>query len=172
MTSVPWRLSPDRCFHADPAQRTVARELYTAVRDLPIVSPHGHVPPALLADPAAHLGTPAELFIIPDHYVFRLLYSQGVRLEDLGVPTRDGTPVETDPRRIWQRFAEHFYLFAGTPTGLWLSDELVNVFGVEERLTGESAGRIYDHLEAQLARPEFAPRALLDRLRITLLCTT
>jgi glucuronate isomerase len=80
--------------------------------------------------------------------------------------------VETDPRRIWQRFAEHFYLFRGTPTGLWLADELVNLFGVDERLTGESGQRIYDHLEAQLARPEFTPRALLDRFRLTLLCTT
>jgi glucuronate isomerase len=122
------------------------------------------VPPAL--------GTPAELYIIPDHYVFRMLYSQGIPLEDLGVPTRDGTLVETDHRRIWQRFAEHFYLFRGTPSGLWLSTELVEVFGVDERLDGESAQRIYDHLEEQLARPEFAPRALLDRFNIELLCTT
>jgi glucuronate isomerase len=172
MSRVPWTLSPDRCFAADPAQRAVARALYATVKDLPVVSPHGHVPPALLADPAARLGTPAELFIIPDHYVFRMLYSQGVALEDLGVPTRDGTPVETNHRRIWQRFADHFPLFRGTPTGLWLADELVNLFGVEERLTGESAQRIYDHLAAQLARPEFTPRALLARLRIELLCTT
>ena len=172
MARIPWTLSPDRAFDADPARRGMARELYATVTDLPVVSPHGHVPPALLAGPAARLGTPADLFIIPDHYVFRMLYSQGVALEDLGVPTRDGTPVETDPRRIWQRFAEHFYLFRGTPTGLWLADELVNLFGVDERLTGESGQRIYDHLEAQLARPEFTPRALLDRFRLTLLCTT
>jgi glucuronate isomerase len=172
MAGSPWTLSPDRAFDADPARRGIARDLYATVQGLPVVSPHGHVPPALLADPAARLGTPAELFIIPDHYVFRMLYSQGVALEDLGVPTRDGTPVETDHRRIWQRFAEHFTLFRATPTGLWLADELVNLFGVEERLTGESAQRIYDHLEAQLARPEFTPRALLDRLHIELLCTT
>jgi glucuronate isomerase len=172
MPSTPWTLSPDRCFAADPAQRAVARELYAGVEDLPLVSPHGHVPPALLADPDAHLGTPAELFIIPDHYVFRMLYSQGIPLEKLGVPTRDGTPVETDHRRIWQRFAEHFYLFRGTPSGLWLAAELVELFGVDERLDGDSAQRIYDHLEEQLARPEFAPRALLDRFRIELLCTT
>jgi len=165
-------LSPDRCFDADPTRRAVARELYASVKDLPLVCPHGHVPPALLADPAAHLGTPAELFIIPDHYVFRMLYSQGVALEDLGVPTRDGTPVETDHRKIWQRFAEQFHLFRGTPTGLWLADELVTRFGVTERLDGASAQRIYDHLAAQLARPEFAPRALLERFQIELLCTT
>jgi glucuronate isomerase len=169
---IPWTLSSDRCFAADPARRAVARELYARVEDLPLVSPHGHVPPALLADPDATLGTPAELFIIPDHYVFRMLYSQGIPSEDLGVPTRDGTPVETDHRRIWQRFAEHFYLFRGTPSGLWLTTELVELFGVDERLDGESAQRIYDHLEEQLVRPEFAPRALLDRFNIEVLCTT
>jgi glucuronate isomerase len=169
---TPWTLSPDRCFAADPARRAVARELYARVEDLPLVSPHGHVPPALLADPDATLGTPAELFIIPDHYVFRMLYSQGIPSEDLRVPTRDGTPVETDHRRIWQRFAEHFYLFRGTPSGLWLTTELVELFGVDERLDGESAQRIYDHLEEQLVRPEFAPRALLDRFNIEVLCTT
>jgi glucuronate isomerase len=172
MPSTPWTLSPDRCFAADPAQRAVARELYAGVEDLPLVSLHGHVPPVLLANPDAHLGTPAELFIIPDHYVFRMLYSQGIPLEKLGVPTRDGTPVETDHRRIWQCFAEHFYLFRGTPSGLWLAAELVELFGVDERLDGDSAQRIYDHLEEQLARPEFAPRALLDRFNIEVLCTT
>lgn len=172
MPSKPWTLSPDRCFGADPAQRAQARTLYEGVKDLPLVSPHGHVPPALLSDPDARLGTPAELFIIPDHYVFRMLYSQGVSLEDLSLPTRDGTPVETDHRRIWQRFAEHWYLFRGTPSGLWLQDELINVFGVDETLNGDTAQRIYDHLERQLRKPEFAPRALLRRFNIELLCTT
>ncbi|MCX7789074.1 MAG: glucuronate isomerase [Chloroflexaceae bacterium] len=172
MPDVPWTLAPDRCFDPEPSRRALARDLYATVRNLPLLCPHGHVPPALLADPEAHLGDPAALFVIPDHYVTRMLYSQGVPLESLGVPTRDGTPVESDPRQIWQRFAEHFHLFRGTPTGLWLADELVNLFGVRERLDGASAQRIYDHLEAQLARPEFRPRALLARFNIALLCTT
>jgi glucuronate isomerase len=172
MSSTPWALAPDRCFSGDPAQRNLARELYYAVQMLPIFAPHGHVLPALLANPAARLGTPAELFIIPDHYITRMLVSQGVPLEQLGVPTRDGTPVETDHRRIWQRFADHFFLFRGTPSGLWLQAELVDLFGVEERLTGASAQRIYDHLEARLAEPAFRPRALFDRFNIELLATT
>jgi glucuronate isomerase len=167
-----WRLSPDRCFDPDPAQRDLARQLYATVKDLPLVCPHGHVNPALLADPDARLGSPADLFIIPDHYVFRMLYSQGVRIEDLGVPTQDGTPVESDHRQIWQRFADHFFLFRGTPTGQWLADELINLFGVEEKLDAQSAQRIYDQLEAQLARPEFVPRALFQRFKIEVLCTT
>jgi glucuronate isomerase len=167
-----WSLSPNRCFDPDPAQRDMARQLYATVKDLPLVCPHGHVNPALLAEPNARLGSPADLFIIPDHYVFRMLYSQGVRMEDLGVPTQDGTSVEIDHRQIWQRFADHFFLFRGTPTGLWLADELIDVFGVEEKLDGKNAQRIYDDLEAQLARPEFAPRALLQRFKIEVLCTT
>jgi len=172
MPGTPWTLAPDRCFDPEPSRRALARDLYATVRNLPLLCPHGHVPPALLADPEAHLGDPAALFVISDHYVTRMLYSQGVPLEALGVPTRDGTPVETDPRQIWQRFAERFYLFRGTPTGLWLADELVNLFGVSERLDGASAQRIYDHLEARLARPEFRPRALLARFNVALLCTT
>ena len=112
----PWTLSPDRCFSPDPARRTIARRLYATVADLPIVSPHGHVAPALLADPGASFGSPADLFIIPDHYVTRMLYSQGLPLEALGVPTHDGAPIETDHRAIWQRFADRFQLFRGTPT--------------------------------------------------------
>lgn len=165
-------LSPDRCFDPDPAQRAVARELFQEVRDLPIVSPHGHVDPALLADGDRRLGSPADLFIIPDHYVFRMLYSQGVPLEQLGVPTRDGTAVETDHRRIWQRFADHFHLFRATPTGLWLEAELADVFGIEERLSSDSAQRIYDQLEQRLAQAEYSPRALFKRFKLEVLCTT
>ncbi len=168
----PWTLSPDRCFAPDPARRTIARHLYATVEDLPIVSPHGHVAPALLADPNASFGSPADLFIIPDHYVTRMLYSQGLPLEALGVPTRDGEPVETDHCAIWQRFADRFHLFRGTPTGLWLTDELINVFGVTEKLTSASAQRIYDHLAERLAQPEYTPRALFERFNITVLCTT
>src|SRR4051794_7917259 len=174
--STAWTLSPDRCFDPDPAQRAVARDLYASVQDMPIVSPHGHVDPTLLSNPQARLGSPADLFIIPDHYVFRMLYSQGVPLEELGVRTRDpsgpGTPIEQDHRRIWQRFAEHFDLFRATPTGLWLKDELINVFGIEEKLNGSSAQRIYDTLEAKLAQPEFTPQALFERFGIEVLCTT
>lgn len=167
-----WELSPDRCFSPDASQRACARELYAQVKDFPLYCPHGHVDPALLADRSATFGSPADLFIIPDHYVFRLLYSQGVVMEDLGVPTRDGTAVETDHRRIWQRFAERFHLFAGTPTGLWLSAELIEVFGVEEKPSAANAQRIYDQLEERLSRPEFTPRALFERFGIAQLCTT
>ncbi len=165
-------LSPDRFFAADPGQRRVARELYDSIADLSIVCPHGHVDPRLLADEKATFGSPADLFIIPDHYVFRMLYSQGVPLEALGVPRRDGAPSTVEHRQIWQTFADHFYLFRGTPSGVWLAHELYEVFGIQQKLTGVTASAIYDELVDKLARPEYRPRALFERFKIEVLCTT
>lgn len=166
------RLEAERYFVADPAQRRIAGELYGIVADLPLVCPHGHVDPRLLADEEATFGTPADLLIRPDHYVFRMLYSQGVSMESLGVPRIDGGPVEEDHRKIWQIFADHFYLFRGTPTGIWLANELREVFGIEEKLSNATAQAIYDELEEKLAGPEYRPRALFERFRIEVLCTT
>src|SRR6185369_1770369 len=137
------KLSEDRYFDPDPKQKEVAAQLYQQVADKPLVCPHGHVDPRMFADPDYDFGTPTELLLIPDHYVFRMLYSQGYRLEQLGIPTVDGSRVEGDHRRIWQTFADNFYLFRGTPTGMWLNHELQGVFGVDEKLTSESAQSIY-----------------------------
>lgn len=171
-TTPAWTLSADRCFDPEPAQRRLAHELYSAVERLPLVCPHGHVPVSLLSDPAARFPSPAELLIVPDHYVFRMLYSQGVPMEDLGVPTRDGSPVETDGRLIWRRFAERFSLFAGTPSGLWLKTELIDLFGITEKPSRESADRIYDQLEQRLRQQNFSPRALFKRFNIEVFSTT
>ncbi len=169
---APWQLNPDRFFDPDPAQRRVARDLYESVTGLPIVSPHGHVDPRLFTDPDATFGTPADLLIIPDHYVFRVFYSQGIPLESLGVPRVDGGPVEQDHRKIWQTFAENWALLRGTPSGIWLTQELVQVLGIEEKLTGATAQAIYDQIATKLASPEFRPRTLFERFNIEVLCTT
>lgn len=165
-------LSSDRFFASEPGQRRVARELYDAIASLPIISPHGHVDPALLADEKATFGTPADLFIIPDHYVFRMLYSQGVPLQALGIPSRDGSQVEAHHRKIWQVFADHFHLFRGTPSGVWLAHELYEIFGIRQKLNGATAQATYDELADKLAQPEYRPRALFDRFKIEVLCTT
>jgi glucuronate isomerase len=172
MTRPQWHLPRDRFFDPDPAQRRLARMLYQSVADLPLICPHGHVDPRLLADEHATFGTPADLLIIPDHYVFRLLYSQGIPLEALGIRGAGQHQVEQDHRQVWQLFADHFHLFRGTPTGIWLAQELRDVFGVEEKLTADTAQAIYDHIEQRLARPEFQPRALFERFDIEVLCTT
>jgi glucuronate isomerase len=164
-------LSDDRLFPPDPATRAVARRLYEQVRRLPIVSPHGHTDPAWFALDRP-FPDPASLLIVPDHYVFRMLYSQGVPLEALGVPRRDGLPVEQQSRAIWRVFAKHWHLFRGTPSHLWLTHTLADVFGIHERLTVDSADRLHDQIADCLARPEFRPRALFERFNIEVLTTT
>ena len=165
-------LPPNRYFSPDPAQRQIALTLYQTVADLPLICPHGHVDPRLFSDPDYQFGSPAELLLIPDHYIFRMLYSQGIRMADLAVPRQDGGVVESDHRQAWQLFADNFYLFQGTPTGIWLTDELVNVFGVSDKLNAKNAQAIYDQIDAQLKSPAFQPRNLYDRFNIEVLCTT
>ena len=172
MKSSKSTLHSDRYFDPDPQQREIARALYASIEHLPLVCPHGHVDPRTFADPDFNLGTPTDLFLIPDHYIFRMLYSQGISLERLGIPTVDGTEVETDHRRIWQIFGDSFHLFRGTPTGMWLTEELHSVFGVDEKLNADSAQSIYEHIALQLAKPEFRPRSLFERFNIEVLATT
>jgi glucuronate isomerase len=168
---IPLKLHPDRLFSSDPAQRSLARALYGTVKDLPIISPHGHTDPAWYADNEPFANA-AALFITPDHYVFRMLYSQGVRLEDLGVPRRDGGAVEHDARKIWRTFAAHYHLFRGTPTRVWLDHAFHEVFGIRERVSADSADRIFDRINACLATAEFRPRALFERFNIEVIATT
>jgi glucuronate isomerase len=167
----PLVLHEDRFFDSDPSVRFVARALYEETRELPLICPHGHVDPTLLAENSP-FPEPTSLLITPDHYVFRMLYSRGVPLESLGIATRDGTPVEADPRKIWQTFAEHYYLFRATPTGAWFDHELHELFEVHVKLDGGSAEYVYDQIAERLAQPEFRPRALFDRFNIEVLATT
>ena len=164
-------LNKDRYFDPNPAVRKIARELYEKVKGLPIISPHGHVDPKIFAENKP-FPDPTELFIIPDHYIYRMLYSQGYSLEELGIPTLDVSPVENDRRKIWQIFAENFYLYAGTPTGAWLSQEFAEVFGIDEKLNGENAQKVYDQMLEKLQSPEFLPRTLFDTFNIEVLSTT
>jgi glucuronate isomerase len=172
MTEDIWNMTEDRFFDPEPSQLKVARELYKDIAQAPIVSPHGHVDPHLFVDENASFGTPADLLIIPDHYVYRMLFSHGVPLEALGVPRLDGKPVENDHRKIWQIFADHFYLFRGTPTGVWLAHELHIVLGICEKLTPQNAQSIYDQIVEKLNSPDFRPRNLFVRFNIEVLCTT
>lgn len=164
-------LHEDRLFPSDPTQLAIARRLYKSVRDLPIISPHGHTDPRWFAENTPFTD-PAALLVIPDHYLFRMIYSHGVPLEDLGVPKTDGGKVEKDPRKIWRLFAEYFYLFRGTPTQLWFLHVFQEVFGIGERFTPSSADRIYERIDTCLAHPDFLPRALYERFNIEVLATT
>jgi glucuronate isomerase len=165
-------LAEDRYFDPEPKQKEIAQYLYSQVADKPLVCPHGHVDPQMFADPDYRFGTPTDLLLIPDHYIFRMLYSQGIEHEQLGIPRTDGEPVESDHRKIWQIFGEKFYLFRGTPTGMWLIHELQDVFGVREKLNGKSAQKIYDQIADCLGKPEYSPRRLFEKFNIEVLATT
>jgi glucuronate isomerase len=163
-------LNPDRLFPADPAVRSVAHALYREVAALPIISPHGHTDPEWFASDAPWTNA-TELLLAPDHYLYRMLYSQGLDLAALGVPDRSGAPA-ADPRAAWRLFARHYYLFRGTPSRLWLDHVFHEVFGLDIALDETSADIYYDTIGALLATPAFRPRALFERFGIEVLATT
>lgn len=168
---MPTTSRPDLLLPADPGLRALSRQLYALAAEQPIISPHGHVDPALLAEDRP-FPDPSRLIIVPDHYLTRMLLSQGVPPAELGVPTVDGSTVETDGRTIWRRFVDGWHLFRGTPSRLWLERTLTEVFGVDTPLSPATADAVYDEVAARLAEPEFRPRALFDRFRIEVLATT
>ncbi len=165
------QLDPDRALPFPVEQRSIAREIYGETKDLPLICMHGHVEPEVFADDLP-FANPAQLLIVPDHYVFRMLASQGIEPARLGVRRLDGGPVETDSRKIWRTFCENWKLFRGTPSRYWLEHELVEVFGVNLVPSAETADAIYDRIAASVADPEFRPRALLDRFNIEIISTT
>lgn len=167
----PLVLNPDRLFSSDPVQRAIARRLYNSIKDLPIISPHGHTDPSWFADNLP-FGNASELLIRPDHYVFRMLYSQGIALESLGIGNKDSAMIETDGRKIWRLLAEHYYLFRGTPSRMWLDHVFSEVFGLDVCLSPATADLYFDHINNKLATAEFLPRALFERFNIECLATT
>ena len=162
-------LHPDRLLPSDEQQRSIARALYESVKDLPIISPHGHTDPEWFATDAPFTD-PVSLFITPDHYVFRMLYSQGIELEALGI----GKPALSDEeaRTVWRLFAENYHLFRGTPSRIWLDHVFSEVFDIEQRLSRDTADAYFDTISAALETDAFKPRALFDRFNIEVLATT
>ncbi|KAF1716534.1 glucuronate isomerase [Pseudoxanthomonas yeongjuensis] len=168
---TPLVLDENRLFSPDPTARAIARRLYSQVAGLPIVSPHGHTDPAWFATNAAFANA-TELLLVPDHYVFRMLYSQGIALDALGIPRADGSRAGVDPRAAWRLFAANFHLLRGTPSSMWLNHVFHEVFGLRVRLEEATADTHYDHITGALQRPEFAPRALFERFNIEVIATT
>jgi glucuronate isomerase len=160
-------IHPDRLFPAEPATRKIARTLYEHVRALPLVSPHGHTQAAWFAKNEP-FPDPAKLFVQPDHYVYRMLYSQGVSLEDLEI----GQPELKDARGVWRIFARHYHLFRGTPTRLWLDFAFQELFGLNQRLSERTADLYFDTISEKLQASEFLPRALYERFGLEVLATT
>lgn len=160
-------IDPDRLFPAEASVRAIARSLYEQVAHLPLISPHGHTQAGWFARNEP-FPDPATLLVQPDHYVFRMLYSQGVSLDDLEI----GKPAIENPRRVWRIFASHYYLFRGTPTRIWLDYEFQQLFGLTERLSEKTADLYYDTIAERLKTPEFLPRALYKQFKLEALATT
>jgi glucuronate isomerase len=163
-------LHQDRLFPASEPARSIARELYPEVRDLPLICPHGHTDPAWFAG-NTRFSDPAALFLTPDHYVLRMLRSRGLSYDDLGVPRKDGKPV-AEGRAAWRLFAANYHLFAGTPSKTWIDHSLDWAFGIKDELSPETADAIYDTIDAAIATPELLPRAILDKARVEVIATT
>jgi len=161
----------DLFFSPDPSVRKIARDLYESVKDLPILSPHGHTEARWFAENKP-FDNPTDLIITPDHYIFRMLVSRGISLDSLRIPRSDGSRSEGNPRDVWRLFAKHFYLFAGTPTGLWIREELKTVFETDLPLNDKNADILYDHINACLKEDRFRPRSLYERFNLELLSTT
>jgi glucuronate isomerase len=157
----------DRLFPAEAGTRKIAKALYQHVRALPIVSSHGHTQAAWFAKNEP-FPDPAKLFVQPDHYVFRMLYSQGVSLDDLEI----GRPELKDARKVWRIFASHYYLFRGTPTRIWIDFAFHELFGLNDRLSAKTADLYFDTISEKLRTPQFLPRALYERFNLEVLATT
>ncbi|MEP5567268.1 MAG: glucuronate isomerase [Halioglobus sp.] len=164
-------LHPDRLFASCPVQRDLARELYQNVAHLPIVSPHGHTDPRWFADNKPFANA-TELLLQPDHYLLRMLYSQGIGLDELGIGRNEAPSSEVDPAAVWQLFARNYHLFRGTPTRLWMDHVFAQVFGIDELLSEDNGARIYSQINQRLAQPEYLPRALFERFNIEVIATT
>ena len=162
----PLKLHPDRLLPADPHMRNIARRLYAEVAGLPIISPHGHTDPEWWATNAP-FGNAAELLLHPDHYIFRMLYSQGISLEALGL----GNP-DADPRESWRLFADRYHLFRGTPSRMWLDWVFAECFGFDELLSAETSDHYFDTITQQLSTDAYRPRALFERFNIEVIATT
>ena len=167
----PLILHPDRLFPTDPSVRSIARRLYEAVAGLPIISPHGHTDPRWFADDQP-FGNASELLLTPDHYVFRMLYSQGISLDAIGLVPREGEGTPVDPRAAWRILAENYTLFRGTPSRMWLDWVFAEAFGLTVQLDAASADLYYDTITQALATDAFRPRALYDRFNIEVITTT
>ncbi len=164
-------LKDDRFFPAEPITRSIASRLYAEVKDLSLVCPHGHTDPSWFSKNEL-FPNPAQLLIVPDHYILRMLVSQGITLSALGVAPSDGIPHETNGRKIWRVFSEHYHLFRSTPVRVWMDHTLSTLFDVQERPSAENSDTVYDAISTCLQSDAYRPRALFERFNIEVLATT
>ncbi|MEJ6573580.1 MAG: glucuronate isomerase [Actinomycetes bacterium] len=140
----------------------LARTIYAEMRKYPIISPHGHVDASMILA-NKNFTDPVALLMAPDHYILRMLHSQGVKYEALA---------KNSPEENWKVLAENWKLFRSTPSRIWFQEILATLFDVSEILAPENASKIYSQINTKLQSPEFKPQALFKRFNIELLATT
>lgn len=161
-----------KLFNLRNSRDRIAQDLFESVGELPLICPHGHVPPQLFSTENEKFDNPAELFITSDHYVLRMLLSQGVRCQDLGIQGVSDESYISAPEQIWQIFCDHYHLFDGTPTGLWIENILAMVFGIMKKPDSENAIELYQQMAQSLRSASFNLRKLFQKFNIEVLCTT
>ena len=161
----------DRLLPATDHSRQIAKNLYEEIKDLPIISPHGHCDPFWFSE-NTNFTDAAQLFVIPDHYILRMLVSQGISFNELGVEHNSENKFETNPRLIWKKFSENYYLFRGTPTAIWLDYSFEKVFGISQTLSAKTSDYYFDTIQEKLLQKEFLPRSLYEKFNIEVLATT
>jgi glucuronate isomerase len=164
-------LHSDRFFPSDPTIRSIAQRLFQEIEHLPLICAHGHTDPEWFAF-NQNFTNPAELLIVPDHYILRMLVSHGIDLNSLGVSALDGTIQESDGREIWRLFVGNYTLFRSTPVRHWMDHTLETLFHIEAPLTLKDADHTYDKISDALKTDAFRPRALYEDFNIEILATT
>ncbi|MEN9954281.1 MAG: hypothetical protein RL028_883 [Actinomycetota bacterium] len=162
-------LDSNRLLVSAGTDSAIALELYGEIRDLPIISPHGHVDPNLFVR-NEKFESPTDLFIYHDHYITRLLHADGVSMVELRKPQSDADL--SHAKNAWLKFFERWAMFAGTASGYWFQESLQTVFGITQEPSAENALAIFEQIALELARDEMSPIELLKSFNIEFLATT
>jgi len=140
-----------------------ARGLFAAVKDLPIIDAHNHADVKVIAEDRPFTDI-WEAEAATDHYVWEMLRKRGVPEEYI-----TGGALNHEK---WLALSRVFEELAGSPTYEWVHLDLRRRFGIDELISGASGKRIWDRCQAEFARPERRPQALLAAMKVERMCST
>jgi len=140
-----------------------ARELYEAVKDLPIVDYHNHLDPKAIYENCGYNNI-SEVWLSGDHYKWRAMRANGVPEEKI---TGSAEPYEK-----FLAWADTVQNCIGNPLYHWTHLELKRYFDIEETMSKDTAPAIWEKANAVLSTPDFTVQRLLERQNVKVLCTT
>ena len=145
-------------------QSQSARDLYhDHAETQPIIDYHSHLSPEDVATDRKFENL-YEIWLEGDHYKWRAMRAAGVAEEFC---TGDADPY--DKYLAWARTVPQTLR---NPLYHWTHLELKRYFGIDELLSEETAPRIWEQANEQLASPEFSARQILQRFKVQVVCTT